>query len=91
MSAEEYELPPLEVTIARAYRDRIGGNCPYFSFGLRQVICCKGDGYYNDEFHSLMLDAKKQGIVSQQERDEFWGVHTVSRGEDRQDGRAIAF
>ena len=68
MTTEKYESPPLEVTIARAYRDRIGGNC---------------------EFHGLMLDAKEQGAVNQQEWDEFWGVHTVSRGEDRQD-RTIA-
>ena len=86
MSAEKYDLPPLEATIARAYRDRIGGNCPYYSFGLREVVCCKGDWHYNKEFHGLMLDAKRQGVVNQQEWDQFWGVHTVSRGEDRQDG-----
>ena len=86
MTTEKYESPPLEVTIARAYRDRIGGNCPYFSFGLRRVVVCKGDWHYDDEFHGLMLDAKEQGAVNQQEWDEFWGVHTVSRGEDRQDG-----
>ena len=33
-----------------------------------------------------MLDAKEQGVVNQQEWDEFWGVHTVSRGEDWEDG-----
>ena len=82
----EYELPPLEVIIARTYRDRIGGYCPYYLFGLDEVVCCKGDLHYDEEFHSLMLDAKGQGIVNQQEWDEFWDVHTVSRGEDRQNG-----
>ena len=89
MSAEKYESPPLEVTIARAYRDRIGGNCPYFSFGFRQVVCCKGDGHYDDEFHGLMLDAKRREVVNQQEWHEFWNIHTVLKGEDWQDGSVV--
>ena len=86
MSAAEYELPPLEVTIARAYRDRIGRDCAHLVFDSHLAVCCKGDWHYNDEFHALMLDAKRQGVVSQEEWHEFWEVHTVSRGEHWQDG-----
>ena len=86
MSVEKYKSPPLEVTIARAYRDRIGRDCPYRRYGLRRVVCCKGDWHYNDEFHDLMSNAEEQGVVTQEELDEFLDVHTVSRGEDRQDG-----
>ena len=89
MTTEKYELPPLEVTIARAYRDRIGGNCPYFSVGFRQVVCCKGDGHYDGEFHGLMLEAKRREVVNQQEWHEFWNVHTVLKGEDWQDGSVV--
>ena len=86
MSAAEYELPPLEVTIARAYRDRIVRDCAHLVFDSHLAVCCKGDWHYNDEFHALMLDAKRQGVVNQEEWHEFWKVHTVSRGEHWQDG-----
>ena len=83
MTAEHYVSPPLEVTIERAYCDRIR---PWIAFGyelrLRQVVAYIGEGKYDDRFGGLVEDALDQGIISVQERDEIWNFHTtVLRGQ----------
>ena len=86
MSAEKYESPPLEVTIARAYQDRTGRYRPRSVGHLRRVVIYNGDGYYDEMLADLLDDAMDQGTIDQQEWEEAWSIHAVLRGEDRQDG-----
>ncbi len=89
MTTRKYESPSLEVQIERAYRDRIGRFGPLTVFSLRHVVVYNGDGHFDDRFGDLMIDAREQGIIGQQEWDEAWSIQTVLRGKDRQDGSVV--
>ena len=91
MTVEKYEPPSLSVLVGRTYRDRIGRYRPRYVGNLRHPVICRGDGYqdYDEKFEDLLFGARDQGIINQEEWDEVWGIHTIVRGEDRENGAVV--
>ncbi len=78
MTAGHYVTPPLEVTIERAYQDRIRPLIgPGYGLNLIFVVVYNGEGRYDDRFGDMVNYALKRGIITSEEREEIWNFRTT--------------
>ena len=73
----------MEVTIERAYRDRVR---PWIALGyglrLRRIVAYLGEGKYDDRFGDMVHGALSLSSISAQEAEDLWNFHTtVLRGQ----------
>ena len=90
MLASNYRSPPLEVTIERAYRDKIRTWVALgYRSGLRSTVVYNGEGGYDDRFGDLVDFALTQGKINASDVEEIWNFRTtVLKGKIRDSGSA---
>ena len=92
MTAEHYVSPPLEVTVGRAYRDRVRHWVAHgYGLRLRRVVACIGVGEVAEKFGELVDDALDQGIITAQDMEEIWNSHTMVLRGQIPDSNSVAF